>query len=52
MGPPMSWAAPLALITATLLAMLSATAPLPISAIGYFWAVLHLAASIAAWNRR
>ena len=52
MGAPMSWAAPLALITASLIAMLSATAPLPLAVIGYFWATLHLIASVIAWQKR
>ena len=52
MGAPMSWAAPLALITATLIALLSGYAPLPLAVIGYFWATLHLIASVIAWQKR
>lgn len=48
----MSWAAPLALITATLIALLAGYAPLPLAVIGYFWATLHLIASVIAWQKR
>jgi hypothetical protein len=48
----MSWAAPMALLTATVLAMLSLTAPLPLAVIGWTWATLHLIASLMAWSKR
>lgn len=51
MGTPMSLAAPLALISATILGLLSITAPLPLAILGYVWASLHLVAAVAAWNR-
>jgi hypothetical protein len=52
MGKRMSWAAPMALMSATILAMLSFTAPLPLAVIGWTWAGLHLLASLVAWNKR
>lgn len=52
MGKRMSWAAPMALMTATILGMLSLTASLPLAVIGWTWAALHLIASVAAWSKR
>lgn len=52
MGTSMSWAAPLALITSTLLVLLSLDSPIWLAGIGYFWAALHLAGAIAAWNKK